>query len=171
MAKKKTSRSSSRAAKSTSAPQLYTIEIFLMGGPLGEEFEGQVISRKIQIRGDQTLHDLHCMIFEAYDRWEEHMYEFNLGASPDDGSRLYIFSGGFAQLEFSCGAPEDTTLDSLGLKEGQHFGYTFDMGDNWEHELEVSRIEPAPAKRKYPKIIAKVGASPPQYPDFEEEDE
>jgi hypothetical protein len=48
MAKRKTSRSSSRAAKSTSsAPPLYTIEIFLMGGPLGEGFEGQVISHKI----------------------------------------------------------------------------------------------------------------------------
>lgn len=84
---------------------------------------------------------------------------------------MYIFSGGFAQLEFSCGASEDTTLDSLGLKEGQHFGYTFDMGDNWEHELDVSTIEAVPAKGKYPKIITKVGASPPQYPDLEEEDE
>ena len=79
------------------------------------------------------------------------MYEFNPGASPDDQSRLYIFSGGFAQLEYFCGAPEDTTLDSLGLKEGQQLGYTFDVGDNWEHEL-------APVKGKYAKIIAKVGA-------------
>ncbi len=58
MAKKKTSRSSSRAAKSTSAPQLYTVEIFLTGGSLGGEFEGRVISRNIQIRGEQTLDDL-----------------------------------------------------------------------------------------------------------------
>ena len=44
-------------------PQLYTIEIFRMGGPLGGEFEGRVISRKIQIRVKQTLHDLHYTIF------------------------------------------------------------------------------------------------------------
>jgi len=68
MAKKKSP--SSRTPKSTSAPYLYTIEVFLMGGPVANEFAGKVISRKIQIRSDQTLHDLHLAIFKAYDRWE-----------------------------------------------------------------------------------------------------
>jgi len=171
MGKRKTSPSSFRTSRSVSSPHLYTLQVFLIGGPVGEKFGGQVISRKIQIRGDQTLHDLHLVIFKAYDREEEHMYEFNLGKSPRDRSRLYIFSGVFDQMEDSCGDPQETTLDSLGLKEGQHFGYTFDFGDNWAHELEVSAIETGPYTGKYPKIIEKVGASPPQYPDFEEEDE
>ena len=37
------------------------------------------ISREIEIRGDQTLEQLHEVIFKAYDRWEEHLYEFHLG--------------------------------------------------------------------------------------------
>ena len=168
MAKKKSP--SSGTPKSISAPYLYTLEVFLMGGPVAKEFAGKVILRKIQIRSDQTLHDLHLAIFKAYDRWEHHMYEFNVGKSPRDRSRLYVFSGGFGPLEYSRGDPEETTLDSLGLKEGQHFGYTFDMGDNWQHELEVSAIEIGPLKGKYPKIMEKVGPSPPQYPDPEEEE-
>jgi hypothetical protein len=28
------------------------------------------VSRRIEIRGDQTLEDLHYAIFKAYDRWE-----------------------------------------------------------------------------------------------------
>lgn len=172
MAKRKTSPAASRAAKSAKSaksvltPRLYTLQVFLVGGPIGEEYRGQVISRKIQIRGDQTLHDLHQIIFEAYDRWEEHLYEFNVGDSPRDRSRLYALSG-----EDSRGDPQRTTLDSLGLEDGQHFGYTFDFGEDWMHELEVSAIEVKPLRGQYPKIVDKVGVSPPQYPDFEEEED
>jgi hypothetical protein len=106
---------------SISRPRLYTIEVFLVGGPVPDAFGGQVISRTIQLRGDQTLHDLHLAIFKAYDRWEHHLYEFNVGKSPRDRSRLYISSGGLRPIADSCGDPEVITLDALDLQEGQHF--------------------------------------------------
>ena len=176
MAKRKTSAAASRTTKSAKSvlTPLYTLQVFLVGGPISEEYRGQVVSRKIQIRGDHTLHHLHQAIFKAYDRWEEHLYEFNVGDSPRDRSRLYPLGGGDGQLEGiegSSGDPQKTTLDSLGLKNGQHFGYTFDFGEDWMHELEVSTIEEKPLRGRYPKIVDKVGASPPQYPDFEEEDD
>jgi hypothetical protein len=34
------------------------------------------IWRKIAIRGGQSLDDLHCIIFDAFDREEEHLYSF-----------------------------------------------------------------------------------------------
>lgn len=42
-------------------PQLYTLDVFIIGGPVTEKFvkKNPVISRTIQIRGDQTLEDLH----------------------------------------------------------------------------------------------------------------
>ena len=92
MARKKSA--ASPRPPSISRPRLYTIEVFLVGGPVPDAFGGQVISRTIQLRGDQTLHDLHLAIFKAYDRWEHHLYEFNVGKSPRDHSRLYISSGG-----------------------------------------------------------------------------
>ena len=49
--------------------RLYTLVVCLSSeGPVSDEFEGTIISRTIQIRGDQTLEDLHKTIFEAYDR-------------------------------------------------------------------------------------------------------
>jgi hypothetical protein len=42
------------------------------------------INRVIEIRGDQTLEDLHHAIFKAYDRFEEHKYQFQLGRGPFD---------------------------------------------------------------------------------------
>jgi hypothetical protein len=41
--------------------------------------KNRVVSRTIQIRGDQTLAELHRAIFDAFDREEEHMYEFQIG--------------------------------------------------------------------------------------------
>ena len=66
--------------------RLYTLEVFLISGPITEKFakKNPVVSRTIQIRGDQTLEDLHHAIFDAFGRWEEHMYEFQFGKGPMD---------------------------------------------------------------------------------------
>jgi hypothetical protein len=40
------------------------------------EWEG--IWRKIAVKGNQTLDDLHEAIFDAFDRYDEHMYSFYL---------------------------------------------------------------------------------------------
>jgi hypothetical protein len=65
---------------------LFTLEVFLISGPVSEEFakKNPTISRTIQIRGDQTLADLHDAIFDAFDRHDEHMYEFQFGKGPMD---------------------------------------------------------------------------------------
>jgi hypothetical protein len=39
------------------------------------------------------------------------------------------------------------------------------MGDNWEHAIDVVSVEDGSAKGKYPRVMTKLGASPPPYPD------
>ncbi len=67
-----------RAVTKAAAPptNLYVMTVFLRGGPVSEKFAGKEVSRVIEIRGDQTLEQLHQAIFNAYDRWDEHLYEF-----------------------------------------------------------------------------------------------
>src|SRR5919106_2664685 len=81
-------RKSKTPAKQTQARDnhLYTLEAFIFSGPMTEKFikQNPVISRTIQIRGDQTLQDLHEILFDAFDREEEHMYEFQFGEGPQD---------------------------------------------------------------------------------------
>ena len=81
--------SAKRRRKTTVAQdkRLYTLEVFLTGGPLADDFVEQnpVVSRTIEIRGDQTLAELHVAIFRAFDREEQHMYEFQVGGrGPQD---------------------------------------------------------------------------------------
>jgi hypothetical protein len=72
-----------------------------------------------------------------------------------------------------AGDVRTVTIDSLGLEVDEEFGYRFDFGDNWAHQIRVEAIEDLPGKGKgkgrYPKVVEKAGKSPPQYPDEDEE--
>ena len=158
--------------KRTGAPQLYTLQVFLTDGPITKAFTGKEGSRTIQMRGDQTLQALHRAIFKAFDREEEHLHEFNFGKGPYDreGPRYTLRSNmkDFITDEVTAGDVAKTTLDALNLEVGRAFGYWFDFGDDWRHEIRVEAVEPVPPTGRFPKVTARVGESPPQYADPEE---
>ncbi len=54
-------------------------------------------------------------------------------------------------------------LDDLDLNPGRVFGYWFDFGDDWYHQVQVDRIEQAIRTVTYPRVIKRVGMSPPQH--------
>ena len=51
------------------------------------------------------------------------------------------------------------------------YRYWFDFGDDWWHQLNVVAIEDEAGRGKYPRVTKRVGESPPQYIDWDEEDE
>lgn len=149
--------------------QLYILDVFLPRRPISKSFAKTKtgVSRLIQIRGDQTLEDLHHAIFAAFDREEEHLYEFQFGQGPRD------HHGPVYGLQDTGGANEgghvsETTIDTLRLKVGRSFGYLFDFGDNWQHQINVKTIEETVPQGQYPKVIKRVGKSPPQYMNEDE---
>jgi Domain of unknown function (DUF6398)/Plasmid pRiA4b ORF-3-like protein len=157
----------------TPADALYTLDVFIVDGPVTEKFikKNPIISRTIAIKGDSTLADLHRIIFKAFDREEEHMYEFQVGgAGPNDpDSKRYVLSMALSggRGDEAAEAVDQTTIAALGLTVDQPFGYWFDFGDDWLHQINVVAIADQAPKGKYPKITQRVGASPPQYADFD----
>jgi len=154
-----------RVAMAPLAPpsNLYVLSVYLVGGPTSREFANKEISRVIEIRGDQTLDELHHAIFMAYDRWDQHMYEFQFGKRPFDpkGPRYGVPSSPQSGERDA----RTTKLDDLELKPERAFGYWFDFGDDWHHQIRVERIEQAIPTVTYPRVIRRVGKSPPQYCD------
>jgi hypothetical protein len=145
---------------------VYSLEVSLTDGPVSAAHANRKIARRIDILGRQTLHELHQAIFEAFERWDQHLYEFNLGEGPGDRSQLYFYTGGGdASDDETTGDPTTTPLAALNLEVGRLFGYTFDMGDQWEHLIEVVATAEARGTVHYPRITKKVGKAPPQYPD------
>ena len=149
-------------------PQLYTLEVFLSSGPISEKFakKNPVVSRTIKMRGDQTLEELHHTMFDAFGRFDEHMYEFQFGKGPmDPNAPRYVLTHAFDMAEDNppAGRVDQTTLDSLGLEVGRSFGYWFDFGDDWWHQINVEAIEDKVPTGTFPKVTKRVGKSPPQY--------
>jgi len=97
--------------------RIYELEVSLFSGPVTEEFvkDNPTVSRTIQIRGNQTLARLHEAIFDAFDREEEHMYEFQVGGKQpmDPKAKRYVLPAG--DDGESAGLVTRTTLDALGL--------------------------------------------------------
>jgi hypothetical protein len=175
MARSRRSAAASTHPADQSKGRLYTLEVFLLSGPITEKFakKNPIVSRTIQIRGDQTLEDLHHAIFDAFGRWDEHMYEFQFGKGPMDpkGPR-YVLPNAY-EIESSeknppAGRVDSTTIESLGLKVGDRFGYWFDFGDDWWHQINVEAIEDQVPQGRFPKVTKRVGKSPPQYAEEDE---
>jgi hypothetical protein len=147
--------------------RLFTLDVFLFGGPISEKFarKNKTVSRIIEIRGNQTLEKLHECIFSAFDRFEGHMYEFQFGGKgPDDPkAKRYVLPS--LEEKNTAGDLTRTTIGEIGLKVGDVFGYIFDYGDNWQHQINVSGITDSVPKGKYPRVTKRVGKSPPQYMD------
>ena len=157
--------------------RVYSLEVAILGGPMTKSFtrKNRKILRTIEIRGDHTLADLHNAIFDAFDRYEEHLYEFQFGGKRpmDPEARRYgppmAMVDPFGEMEGSADAGR-TTLDSLGLATGDVFGYWFDFGDDWWHQIEVLAIAESMHRAGPPKVTRRVGESPPQYVDWDEEE-
>jgi hypothetical protein len=159
----------SRVAIAQALPpaNLYVLSVYLTDGPVSEKFANKETSRVIEIRGDQTLEQLHETIFKAFDRFDNHMFEFQFGKRPFDPEGLTYGIAHEKERKKGEGDARVTKLDDLNLKPKRVFGYWFDFGDDWFHQIQVERIEKAIPTVTYPRIIKRVGKSPPQYREEE----
>jgi hypothetical protein len=157
--------------------RVYELEVSLLSGPVTEEFarSNPAVSRTIRIRGDQTLKCLHDAIFEAFDRDEEHMYEFEVGGKRpmDPRAKRYVLPMALESPfeEETAGVVTGTTVGRLGLEVREVLYYWFDFGDDWWHRIKVAAILEEAPSGEYPQVTARVGDSPPQYINWDEQDE
>lgn len=155
---------------SAGGTKLYTMVVYLLDGPITKAFakKNEVVARAIEITGDETLHEFHRVIFKAYDRHDEHLYEFQTkGKGPNDPkARRFVWDIAedmVVNLAKPSGTVKKTTIDALALKDGESFGYVFDFGDEWWHQILVAKIGKPQAGVRYPRVVQKIGDSPPQY--------
>jgi hypothetical protein len=159
------------------ARMIFRFEVRLLSGPVTQSFidrNPELPSRVIDIRGSQTLEDLHDAIYMAFDRDDEHMYEFQFGGrKPMDRKAVrYTRTPYDMDDDPEKESAETVVIAGLNLKKRSRFFYWFDFGDDWWHEVRLLAVN-APEKggECYPRIVESKGDSPPQYADWEEEEE
>ena len=138
------------------------------------------VYRIIEATQNCTFEDLHHVVFEAFDRYEEHLYSFFITKKETQSLRKVYDAPEITHpmhVENSLGWDEPkqsaakTTLHDAGLNERDVFYYLFDFGDDWWHRIRVEAIRTCDKKRRSIKITKSVGDSPPQYEAYDEEEE
>jgi hypothetical protein len=66
------------------------------------------------------------------------------------------------------GNAAETTIGELDPDTLGALSYTFDMGDNWEHYIELQDTREGGLDGD-PAVVDEQGAAPPQYPDLDEQ--
>ena len=108
------------------------------------------MTRTLEVRGDQTLQDLHEAALAAFDRKDDQLYSFYLGAGRHrEGKELLPAS----------------TIGELNLRVGRRLRYHFDPEDDWTHDVKVKAVGDPEPGAMYPREVRRVGESPPQYTD------
>jgi len=108
--------------------------------------------RRLMVSAGVRLDRLHSII-QASMGWENcHLHMFEAG-----GVRYGV---GDPELEFRD--ERQVTLADLVTGEGTKIEYTYDFGDDWDHEILVEQGHTAGETDRYPACLAGEGACPPE---------
>ena len=116
------------------------------------EVSGPPVWRRVLVPSDVTLADLHEVIQQAMG-WENyHMHVFSTGGqeygSPD--------------RELGHASDRNVLLSQVLTRRGKRLRYTYDFGDDWEHDIVLEETRAAAPQETYPSCVAGQGACPPE---------
>jgi len=128
------------------------------------------VYRLIDISEENTLDDLHAILFNAFDYGEDHLYSFFLSRQSVVSRRALRACPHFAcetMLETMKELPfhnneaysTQTRIGDLDLKSRQVLYYLFDYGEENLHKLKVKQIWEAASGEGFPEIIESIGSS------------
>lgn len=150
--------------------KIYQFRISIIGIPK--------LYRTIEASENCTFDDLHDVIFQAFNRFDDHLYSFFITRKDTKNMRAVYDAPeithpmnvegimGFEEMKQSTAK---TRIGDVGLNENDIFHYLFDFGDDWWHRIKVQNISETKSKKKHIKLIKSVGESPPQYPDYDDD--
>jgi Plasmid pRiA4b ORF-3-like protein len=132
------------------------------------------VTRDVEDRGDSSLYRLAEAIVHAYDFDFDHAFGFFSRTEGDyfRSERKYELFADMADV--AAENPDSrsvrrTTISEVWNKPGEKMLFLFDYGDQWRFIVELQGFGSVEPKRKYPRILGRVGTSPEQYPQLEEE--
>jgi Plasmid pRiA4b ORF-3-like protein len=116
------------------------------------------IWRRVDVPANMSLKELHSVIQAAMGWQNMHLYHFQAGRQRIIGPGLDDL-GGIGARSVGAGSVLIGDLTARGITR---FSYVYDMGDNWEHTIEIEQrlsINPALA---YPRLIDGALRCPPE---------
>ncbi len=115
------------------------------------------IWRRLLVRSDCTIYDLHYALQLAFGWSDSHLHQFIIYGKPYG---IYKDGG----ISFGNN-PKEVRLSDLNWRINERFLYQYDLGANWEHEIRYEkRLDLLSGEKKtYPICMAGAGNVPPEY--------
>lgn len=128
-------------------PVVYQLRIVLRGvSPL--------IWRRLLVRSDSTIADLHGSLQLVLGWSDEHLNRFVI-----HGREYGVWHDGGIGFRDN---PPHVRLADLGLRVRERFLYEYDFTDGWQHDVRVEHILPVEPGRHYPVCVGGRRAAPPE---------
>jgi Plasmid pRiA4b ORF-3-like protein len=112
------------------------------------------IWRRLQVLSTTTLGQLHVYLQEVMGWYNCHLHSFSINGieygqtGPDYGLDLK--------------SEKNVKLSQVVSGEKFKFSYTYDFGDDWEHQILVEKILPSQPETQYPVCLKGKRACPPE---------
>lgn len=121
------------------------------------------IWRRLEVRSDLTLADVHQIIQTAFGWADAHLYRFALGGNPfDRRSQVFLCPFDVEEGEEAGTPMDEVRLDETLQEPGDRLDYVYDYGDDWHHVLKVEAVRPV--GQDAPRVVVTGGrrAAPPE---------
>jgi hypothetical protein len=131
------------------------------------------IYRDIEISGDASLYKLAEVINNVFGFDFDHAFGFyDNKKNPYKSKEFYeLFKDmGEGSLPGSQSVKKSKVADAFD-RNGKNMVFLFDYGDEWLFEVKRTEMRDKAAPKAFWKLLKSVGDAPPQYPDYEEEDD
>jgi Plasmid pRiA4b ORF-3-like protein len=127
--------------------QVYQLRAVLRGiSPL--------IWRRLLVRSDSTVAQLHEVLQIAFGWDDEHLNRFEIR-----GREYAVYRDGGGMIGIDA---RDVRLCDLKLRRLERFVYEYDFGDSWIHDLRLETTLPLNPRKIYPVCVAGKCSAPPE---------
>ena len=105
------------------------------------------IWRRIDIRSDLRLDNVHQVIQASFEWMDYHLYRFSIGGDPFDWkSECFVGPGDDDDSTERIVTSDEVRLDETLAKPGDVLHYVYDYGDCWDIRILLEEILPDPAQ-------------------------
>lgn len=116
------------------------------------------IWRRVEVPAEMTLKELHNVIQAAMGWDNAHLYQFQVGRETIAGPGL-DGEGLDGRRPIGSGHVRLADLAARGVKR---FAYVYDMGDGWEHRIQLEKSLSADPAATYPRLVEGALHCPPE---------
>lgn len=121
------------------------------------------IWRRLELRSDLSLAEVHEVIQVAFDWADYHLWRFAAGGHPFDlDAQLFLCPFDVEEGEENGLPAGDVRLGELLQERGDRLGYVYDYGDDWDLRIVVESVRDAAEDAAPARAIGGRRAAPPE---------